>query len=410
MLAYRSCVPQVVWYAHDGNGNGMLILTPMQGGGTATRSGDMWGNSFGATYKEAYAYNLNNSLPDKSGMMIHSLPEKLKGITDSKLDTIDQWTRDRNNRVIPHPDDPTNTSLWLGHTSASFAYHNSSYINNGYNYNRVLTFKTPMGTTDEASLKDPMNFYFWFGYNRGGHNHWQYGASNCGWKFGNMVMTDQNPFQWSYTGNRAGSSHFGSNRGHAAELKVIASLAGRITVPKVSWGQQTGFPEAYTPTKYVEFPGIGATYDAMPSGAVVGVGIKSQDLTQWTNPVAITDGQASTSTICKATGLNNALMINMQGSQEGTPPADSDEVKSVTINVSGVAKLILGPQVLKIAVYDDENQTSLLAGPLEIYSAGSDSPSGAQQVVFTGAELGANNTYGFFKDAWIAIYAESPIV
>jgi hypothetical protein len=388
----------------------MLIVTPMHGGGTAVGNGNMWGNSYGSTYKEAYAYNLNSTLPDKSGMMIHSLPDKLKGITDSKLDTIDQWARDRNTRLIPHPDAPTNAASWLGWTSASFAYRNSSYIMNGYNYSKVLSFKTPMGTADEAALKTPMNFYFWFGYNRGGHNGWRYGTSNSGWKFGNMVMTDQDPFHHAHTGNNQTHTAFGRNRGHAAELKIIASLAGRITVPKVSWGQQTGFPEAYTTAKYVEFPGIGATYDAMPSGAVVGVGIKSQDLSQWTNPVAITDGQASTSTICKATGLNNALMINMQGSQEGTAPDDSDEVKSVTINVSGVAKLILGPQVLKIAIYDDENQTALLAGPLEIYSVGSDSPSGAQQVVFTGAELGANNTYGFFKDAWIAIYAESPVV
>jgi hypothetical protein len=103
-------------------------------------------------------------------------------------------------------------------------------------------------------------------------------------------------------------------------------------------------------------------------------------------------------------------MLQLQGSQDGVTPDDGDVVKSVTLSVSGVSKLILGPQILKVALYDGEDfaTNTKIAGPIEIVSSGSDSPSSAKQITFTAAELGASATYGVFKDAWISIWAENP--
>ena len=109
----------VMYYGHDGNGNGVLVSFPH--GGILPDH----------VHAQSQSYNQLSST-DSNGMTIHAVPKKLQNISDYPggiVKWIDEKTRATGSRFIPDPDnldDSLDMQVFYG------VYTNSSYYRRGY--------------------------------------------------------------------------------------------------------------------------------------------------------------------------------------------------------------------------------------------------------------------------------------
>jgi len=452
-----------LWYAHDGAGNGMMITTRSIHFNNASvamhhhTTHGSYNQHFAATNPDGITSHYTKYLTqggDQSGMSITNFPSIFESLSNwgdaSCLETIASHSRDARCRVLRDPIDPTMNLLFdetsdgsyatalRGHTSLNSASHTQIYLDwvNNTSYSRVcpiptiVMFPTPMGSIDAAALKTPQNLYLHMNRTNNGPNSNHNGVNgyftpNVSIKFGNMTRQNIFPFlgagevptELGTFADPVNNTYSEASHEYLAVTAqtntpfVIASHEGNIGINRVTWGAQDPAPHSRREVRYYEFPGIAATYNAASATTYsINAGNMINLNDSWENPEALMDGSDQTGTTCTSTGIENALCVKLGGLNEGAVPDDAEPVKQLVLNTGGIRKLILGPQVIKIGIYsnDAESLGNLIAGPATLKSDSSDQISPIQQSVFDTNTFIGSPTYGDIKDAWVAIYAESP--
>lgn len=498
---YAGMAERMLWYAHDGNGNGMLVVTcnawtqentcknaTAEIGHYNAYLEQTRGVRDGASVETYFSQGGNNS-----GQYLWKFPRRFTDLeeygTSSLIHTIASQSESAGTRWLVDPIDPSKNlmtqALPFGRTNStafedllgSFAepahingmQHNNfgldAGVHQGYVYRspHILMFPTKMGTADDAALKTPQNFYLWWGYNQNAGQSGSGGGSGTmgtqDIKFGEMVRTNcrvfNQPFidgshgidggNWytnQYSENSTMPSWYGGlnstnsgtnwNNAYWASGRskwawhqsmfphFVASHTGNVGINRVTYGRQEPAPdmrfvagqnELGDEPRYVQFAGVSTSYNAITAPEYsIAAGTLINNNNAWTNPEYLMDTESGTETTCTATGFENHLAVKLSGTPEGAAVDPSEPVKELILNVGGIRKLVLGPQILKIGVYSDNGGVlgDLIAGPLELYADGNDAAIASRQVVFDQDAMATSPTYSTIQNAWVAFWTESP--
>lgn len=472
----------ILWYAHDGAGNGMLVTTEdftpesqLEAAkyGIAQTSFSPFNSHFTSTFGDGQ-YSAFSQGGSSSGQCLWKFPTAITSLdeygTPALLEKLAKDSQSANTRWLVDPADPS-YNLCVPHTPTGRATKHypaidnfsnsvlwSSFISH-WNLNEyfrtprashILMFPTKMGSANDAALKTPQNFYMWAGWNmrHGGPDgrriHERFGTQDI--KFGDMVRTNcsihSQPYYDGDTNHVAGiiqhhnaynggsykgsgyEVHHGAHAGfRAAHMPVImASHTGNVGVNKITYGLQEPLPNLISThgsgvyglgeePRYNQFAGLSTSYNAINAAEYsVEAGTLINNNNAWTNPEYLMDDSFDTGAVCTATGFDNHLAVKLAGTPEGAAVDDSEQIRQLIVNIGGVKKLVLGPQVLKVAIYTNSSGTlgDLIAGPIEIAAEGNDLDLATRQVIFDDTTMALSPTYGVIKDSWCAFWVESP--
>lgn len=474
----------VLWYAHDGVGNGMMVIT--QDVAAMNTGQRFFGHSQYGNYNAHFESTRSDDSDSdgtyfaqggtNSGQVIHKFPSLYTDLdiygSSALLSKIAEDSQAMGTRWLMNPLDPSKSLIHQGSSDGSswdeariatgapndasyfqsmkkyIQYKRTNYGSVSYpteilEYNsgnpHIVMFPTKMGSASDAALKTPQNLYFWSGQhlNAGSwtNNTWT-AARNFGQydiKFGDMVRTGCNlftegfypgTFQASlYTGSRArhnvtagladssdGAMNILAPFIHVGTPTYIASLEGNVTIDRITRGTQEPVIGP-ADNRYIQFAGLSTSYNALAgTDYSVDAGTLINNNNAWTNPEYLMDGDGNTGAICTKTGFANHLAVRLSGNPEGASVAGDEPIRQLVINVGGVRKLVLGPQILKIAVYGNDNGVlgDLIAGPITMASSGSDQDLATRQIVFDDTDMVTTPTFAALQNSWIAFWVESP--
>lgn len=428
--------PVIWWYAHDGDGNSMIISTSMY-----------WhAESHGAA---GYAYNGlwdsgkeggGGAAPMSSGgwwvrppTHLQSGPLDTSGSDEPALHKIQRWANEQRTTWV-YKDANTNLSAWTQPAYWTmkcqwYNDHRSQFYPAGHRP-EIIHGLTPFG--DNADLSDPQNLYL---HRLGRRVVINQGRPVTSYKFGNLVKTrTRNAFRNGHGRGQDASLSTARNQTVAngnGDLSLILIAAHQLPSNNKQHGSKQYTDNESTSARinmytcgghvvddgpareddtelFYEFPGVGATYGAVKNDASK---VTLLTANTWTNAEALVDPTNTNDAICKASGKENAVLVELTGhtEEEDSEPANSDQVGTVAITLGGTRKMVLGPQVLKVQLVKNDGQ-SALTGEKTITGSGSDTISDDITLVYrqNGGGLDPSVTYSDIKDAKIKIWVETP--
>ncbi|MDB4464632.1 hypothetical protein N9033_01010, partial [bacterium] len=427
---YGNGLPTMWWYAHDGQGNSMLVTTTV--GWTSdhgTNHGYSYNGLWGAGNTDT---GRGGAMPMSSGGYDFQPPPYLPSATNSQgnaLQSIQQFANDQRNTWVYKNSTDLVQPAWHQESVIAAANNNPGWRGTN-NINRMILTPaghlaeiihglTPFG--DNADLSQPQNLYL---HRYGTKYMTNRGTPNTSYKFGNLVKTNsQNCFKNGEGRGKNGSVYTQHNNSVMngtpdLSLHLIAkreidsnSASGKspVKINMYTCGGHTvndGPPTRQeSDTLFFEFPGVGTTYGAVHKDSVV----STENAAAWSNITALVDPTNTLDAVCKASGEENAVYVLLSGMTEGpdSEPDSGDMVGLITVTLGGTRKLVLGPQVLKCQIVENDGTTAV-TGAKTIPGQGSDTLQDDITLVYQSGEDLFDCTYDKVQDAKIKIWVETP--
>lgn len=439
----------IVWYAHDGQGNAMLISTD-----SLVRDKNTMDSATGSViYGQGTHYNshfiqtsdnaadpttspflVNSSLA--SGQIVFNVPKQISNMpgygTPDFIHQFAEVQRQAGTRLLV---DPNNTENMINNKDTTNGTYDrsfgtdgnaSSVENNHGTHSYVLSFPTNVGTADQAAFKTPVTMYSsllsspvalttygaWYAFQTfkiGGMQVSKFPMGNMD-RYGRVLGIDGKTEVFNTNNRPMNEATIIRQFSYAA----VASHTGNIGINRATWNtQQTdtvttmagGVSFNYDYNIDLEFSTPVMSYNALSGGNTV-----TDSLSAWTDKNKLFD-TSSTGAVATKSGIENALIVQLnQSHDEGETPTDTDPVDMVTLHVANMRKLVIGAVTLNFAIYQNDNGAlgTLLVGPRRFTGEQSLSIEQSQTVVFDDFADG-NLTYGDLKDALVVIYAEESL-
>lgn len=413
---HSSRAPVVWWYAHDGNGNAMIV--------------SILQNWHTAHAEAGYGYNAIWGLPDSpnvdsSGCYMHKPPTLLKNIASEPggIAQFQEWANAQNTSWVYKDSTTGLTSAWSANTygivqdSTYWNYSGQVRMSTAKHFPEIVHGLTPFGSN--ADLSSPQNFYL---HRYGTQYQVASGRPLTSYKFGNLVKTNTRN-AWFNGQGRGGNSDRGSwgkspqyapNVAPSLSLNIIAAAEverGTSSAPLdpgpvrinfvTSGGQFDPIPVREDKAElFFEFPGKGVSYGAIDRTH----SIPEDPNSAWTNVEALVDPTNTNEAVCKASGSDNAVFVPLVGMTEGNSPDNDDAISTVSLTLGGTRKMVLGPQVLQATIVDENGNTIPTVPVKTIPGEGSDTLNDDLTVVWDNIDV----RYNVMKSAKLKIWVHTP--
>ena len=423
------------WYAHDGEGNGMIIsLSSGWTKGHGDNNGAAWNKLWGAGGEGGNHGEFGKS----SGGFVHMAPSRLpdpQTIQERSNEVNNTLVRDEQGSLLQNSWWYNNLVVWHGYERHGTQY----YFRTAGHRAEIVHGLTPFGTN--ADLSEPQNLYL---HRYDNKHQWDIGRPLTSYKFGNLVKTNTRT-AWRNGHGRGQNAYIAGPRwAGRAGLKwhsnpsIMAIAAKDVPVKDTSktGGKATGpvrinyyttgahVSEDAGPvnrdmagTLFFEFPGIGTSYGAIDNAQEGGTDSIPEDVNgnkvtssdyngAWVDAEALVNPNNSEEALCKYSGVDNALYVPLIGPKEGKVPDNADMVNTMSITLGGARKMVLGPQVLKVQIVDKDKKS--LTGAKTVQNTqsggnGSDYLNADRTLIFTNI-----GTFQDVKDAYIRLWVETP--